>query len=211
MQASVFWHTVSRLGEAQILLPAALGMCWWLARRDDARPLAQHWLAWIAAAALLTTATKIAFLGWGVGSAALDFTGISGHAMFAAAVYPPLFHLMAATRGARRPHAWIAGAALAALIAVSRVMLHAHSWSEVAIGALVGAAASASALQLGRMPRSAIPWWMPAVIGCWLVATPVRAPASTTHDMVTRLALKLSGRPAPFARAELMRVAPAGR
>ena len=41
-----------------------------------------------AAAALITTVTKVAFIGYEVGYAPLDYTGISGHAMFAAAVLP---------------------------------------------------------------------------------------------------------------------------
>src|SRR5438128_493159 len=87
---SPFWFFVTRLGEAQILLPAALLFSWWLARRVATRPLVQWWLGLLAGAAAITTATKLAFLGWGIGIAALDFTGISGHAMFAAAVYPLL-------------------------------------------------------------------------------------------------------------------------
>jgi membrane-associated phospholipid phosphatase len=209
MNTALFWSTVSRLGEAQILLPAALALCCWLALRHDARPLARRWLGWIAVAAGVTTVTKLAFIGWGIGNARLDFTGISGHAMFAAAVYPPLFRLMAAARPAAwQRAAWAAGAALALLIAGSRVMVGAHSWSEVAAGVLVGGLVSGSALWMARMRHPAVPWWMPALVGAWLVVTPAQAPASTTHDMVTRLALTLSGRPAPYTRADLLRGTP---
>ena len=43
-----------------------------------------------------TTASKVAFIGWGLGLSALDFTGISGHAMIASAVYPLLLGTLAA-------------------------------------------------------------------------------------------------------------------
>lgn len=199
-----FWHIVSRLGEAEILLPATLALCWWLARRAELRPLVRRWLAWIALAAIVTTASKVAFIGWGIGSSALNFTGISGHAMFAAAVYPSFLYSMAATRspGWRRL-AWLAGCALALLIAVSRVVVGAHSWSEVAAGLLVGGLVSASVSWVAEKPQAAPPIWLPLGLACWLAITPAQAPASLTQDMVTRLALSLSGRSHPYTRAQL--------
>ena len=205
LHESLFWQLVSRLGEAQILLPAALALCWWMARRPELRPLAQRWLVLVAAAAALTTLTKLAFIGWGIGSAALDFTGISGHVMFAAAIYPPLFYLVAAARTpARRRAAWLAGWALVLLIGVSRVVVQAHSWSEVIAGLVVGGAASAGALWVMRARHAAVPWWLPAGVAVWLVLTPTQAPASTTHDLVTRLALGLSGHSQPYTREQLL-------
>jgi hypothetical protein len=90
-----FWYLFTRLGEVQILLPAALLAMLVLSRRADTRPLATLWLGLLTLGALLTTASKIAFIGWGIGSAALDFTGISGHTMFAASVYPLLLGTLA--------------------------------------------------------------------------------------------------------------------
>ena len=202
--ASSFWLFVTRLGEAQILLPAALGLCLWLAHRDDTRPVVVRWLAWTGIAAAVTTVTKVAFLGWGIGNATLNFTGISGHTMFAAAVYPPLFYLTASSRSASsRRLLWLAGFALAVLIGISRVKVGAHSWSEVTIGVAIGGAVSASTLWMARMTHPRVPLWLPVGVAAWLTMMPMHAPASTTHDMVTRLALKLSGRQAPHTRYEL--------
>ncbi len=201
-----FWHIVTRLGEAEILLPATLALCWWLARRAEFRPLVHRWLAWIALGAIVTTASKVAFMGWGVGSATLNFTGISGHAMFAAAVYPPFLYSMAATRSAAwRRLAWLAGCALAVVIAVSRVMVGAHSWSEVIAGLLLGGMVSASVSWMAGRQQAAPPIWLPVGLACWLAITPAQAPPSATHGMVTRLALSLSGRSQPHTRAELHR------
>ena len=201
-----FWHLVTRLGEAEILLPATLVLCWWLARHADSRPLVRRWLAWIALAAIVTTASKVAFMGWGIGSSSLNFTGISGHAMFAAAVYPPFLYSMAATRSPTwRRLAWLAGCLVALVIALSRVMVGAHSWSEVTAGLLVGGLVSASMWWVASRSQAAPPIWLPVGIACWLAVTPAQAPASTTHDMVTRLALSLSGRSHPYTRAELLR------
>jgi len=201
-----FWAIVGRLGEAQILLPATLGACLWLAHRDEARPVVVRWLAWMAAAALVTTITKVAFLGWGIGSAALDFTGISGHSMFASAIYPPLLYLIATSRSvAWQRAAWLIGFVLALVIGVSRVVVGAHSWSEVIAGLAIGCAVSVSTLWMARENHPRVPVWVPLGVATWLMLTPAHAPASTTHDMVTRLALKLSGRSTPHTRAELHR------
>lgn len=83
-----FWHVLTRLGEAQILLPLALLAGLALMRTAQARPQAVRWLSLLLAAAFVTTLSKVAFIGWGIGWRAFDFTGVSGHAMFAAAVYP---------------------------------------------------------------------------------------------------------------------------
>src|SRR5437773_3552679 len=52
------WSLIGRLGEAQLLLPAALAFAWWLARRSEARPLVQWWLSLMALAALVTTTSR---------------------------------------------------------------------------------------------------------------------------------------------------------
>ena len=86
----LFWHLLTRLGEAQILLPAMVLVTACLTWRHGPTRLALGWLASTALAATITTLSKVAFIGYGVGLPALDFTGISGHAMFAAAVLPQL-------------------------------------------------------------------------------------------------------------------------
>src|SRR4051794_29091837 len=85
-----FWHSVTRLGEAQVVAPLTLLMGLSHARSLELRADALRWIALLGVAVLLTTVSKVAFIGWGIGSAALNFTGISGHTMFAAAIYPPL-------------------------------------------------------------------------------------------------------------------------
>jgi len=201
-----FWFVISRLGEVQILLPAGLCFAWWLARRIEARPLVQWWLSLVAAAAFITTVTKVAFIGWGIGSAALDFTGVSGHAMFSSAVYPLLGAALASSRSLHWQRAEVvAGCALALLIGVSRVVVGAHSPSEVLAGLLLGGAASAVALSFAHTPNARVPLLLPIGLAAWLAITPAAAPPSQTHGMVTRLALALSGRTEPHTRDDMMR------
>lgn len=199
-----FWQVVTRLGEAEILLPASLLAALALLRRAESRPLAAWWVALLGAAVVLTTASKIAFIGWGIGWPALDFTGISGHAMFAAAVYPLLLKMLASGRSTRAR--WLAlgaGVALALLVGVSRVIVGAHSVSEVVAGLLVGGAASAGALMLVRLPPTRLGPALPATMAVWLALMVLHAPASRTHSTVTRLALKLAGHATPYTRNDL--------
>jgi membrane-associated phospholipid phosphatase len=195
------WQLVTRLGEAQILLPMLAAVLAWFVARLKAPTVARAWVLCIAMATAITTATKIAFLGYGLGYAPWNFTGLSGHAMFAAAVMPLLAATLASTAPpARRRWALLGGYLLAALIAWSRVRLSAHSGSEALSGWLLGAAASGFALRWAEAPHTHAPKAM--VIGAvvWLLVTPMGAPPSPTHGWVTRIALALSGHEAPYTR-----------
>ncbi len=207
-----FWYFISRFGEAQILLPMALGLALLLWRRGDSARLAWAWTGWIALVAGITTISKLAFIGWGVGSARFDFTGFSGHAMFAAAIYPVLMALLAGSWGGQAPTwRWLGaglGLLLAVLIAISRVVVDAHSVSEAVSGHCLGLLASAFSLRVAfrsRLADRAVPGWAPALAVSWLLVLPLSAPASITHDLVTRLALSLSGRDTPYQRSDLLR------
>jgi membrane-associated phospholipid phosphatase len=196
-----FWPLLTRLGEMQIVLPAALLAALSLEFFSGARRLAVWWMLLLGLAALITTASKIAFIGWGLGWARLDFTGFSGHAMFAAAAYPVLFGTLAShlsTTGQRV--AIMAGFVLALLIGVSRIMVGAHTPSEVIFGLMLGGAASATALLLAHRVRTPIPPALVFVLVAWLLLTPIGAPSSDTHSVVTRLSLMVSGHKAPYTR-----------
>jgi membrane-associated phospholipid phosphatase len=197
------WHLLTRLGEAQILLPAAAVVVLVLLRQGSSRRLVGLWLALLAAAVAVTTATKLAFIGWGLGSSALDFTGVSGHAMFAAAVIPLL--LAALVPAQPLQGRWLAvagGVALALLVGWSRLEVQAHTVSEVLAGVVLGGAVSATVLWRERLPQLRLNAWLPLGMALWLLLTPSYAPPSHSHDMVTRLALVLSGHLVPHTRAE---------
>lgn len=207
----VFWHAITRLGEALILIPAAVVLMAWLVLRSHDARMALCWLGAVTLAALLTTVTKVAFIGWGLGIARIDFTGVSGHTMFAAAIYPLLARTVVADAGRRAQFAATAmGVTLAVLIGVSRVQVNAHSWSEVIAGLTVGFAATATATMLAHVPRAHPPRWLLAAVLAWFVAMPMAAPPSPTHGLVVRLALALSGRDVPYTRDDLHRPAVMG-
>lgn len=205
---NVFWNVITRLGEAQILLPTALLLALWLARRGHSKRLAITWLLGIAAAASVTTLSKVAFIGYGWGWPAIDFTGVSGHAMFAAAIYPLAGIAVASALAGPHAEPWqrvglTAGVTLALLVAVSRVLIGVHSWSEVLVGLAVGAVATLVALFAERMPMVRPPLWVPLVFGVWIAITTGYAPPSTTHGLVTRLSLAVSGRNDPYTRGDM--------
>ena len=215
---SLFWLAVTRVGEAQILLPAFLAGALWLAlarpagargrlaqgnahaHDHPARRSALRWVAGIVVVAGITTVSKVAFLGFGVGIAAIDFTGFSGHSMFACSILPVIGAIIAGRTGTA------VGVLLAALITYSRVNLGAHSWSEAITGMVLGAAAAGWTLSdyLAHPGAVRAPWWLPLLLVVWLALLPMRAPPSRTHSLVVAISLKLSGRARPYTRFELL-------
>ncbi|PXW28188.1 phosphatase PAP2 family protein [Paraburkholderia caballeronis] len=195
------WYAITNLGGAGLTLPLALAIALWLAAGYSVR-MAASWLLLLGLAVGLVTATKIAFLGWGVGVRDLDFTGVSGHAMLSTAVYPVAFFLMLQRANpALRVAGIIVGLATGIAVGLSRVALDAHSPSEAVAGCVVGAL---TALAFARY------WWdaqpgrlSPAAVTLSLAAITfalhgVHVP---THRWVTHLALTVSGHGQPYVRA----------
>jgi membrane-associated phospholipid phosphatase len=200
------WHLVTRLGEAEILLPVAALTAAALSLRSQQRRLAVAWMLVLAVAATITTASKLAFIGWGIGWAAINFTGFSGHTMFASAVYPMLLVVWwtgIMQRGARG--ALLLGCALALLVGVSRIAVGAHSWSEVVAGWMLGGCASLVLFAWCDTATLVLRPMVPAILLVWLGIMAANLPASQTHSAVTALALKLSGHSMPYTRRDLLR------
>lgn len=197
-----FW--ITRLGEMGIVLPLAAVFTLWMAHTTRAVGPVLRWLLPLGLAVGITSVSKIAFIGWGLGIAALDFTGFSGHSMFSAAIYPVLAYSLAPHL---RRNALLAGYGLAALIAWSRVHIEVHSWSEVVAGFALGASASGwTVWRMAQAPAHPLPgtprWVLLGLLG-WLAVMPLHAAPSRSHDMVTRLALQLSAHEHAFKRADL--------
>ncbi|WP_394789281.1 phosphatase PAP2 family protein [Rhodoferax sp.] len=203
-----YW--ITRFGEIGIVLPIAMALTlWMLLSARSVRPVL-GWVMALGLAVLVTTLSKIAFIGWGIGIPALDFTGFSGHAMFAAAIYPVLAYTLAAQWTPSRSATalvTLGGYALALLIAWSRVHIQVHSVSEVVAGFALGAAASGwSIWHMGGVParpRSVRLRWALVGLVCWLTVMPLHAAPSRSHDIVTRIALELADRTQPFRRVDL--------
>ncbi|KRG77657.1 hypothetical protein ABB28_00420 [Stenotrophomonas chelatiphaga] len=192
------WHLLSMLGDSRLLLPAAVVLIAFGAFQRSRWSL--RWAGSLCVIGTLVLSSKLAFLGWGIGLARVDFTGFSGHATLSALIWPVL---LAIGLTARRPH-WgaAAGLMLAAAIAYSRLPLNAHSWSEVVSGWLLGASGAVWTLRRLDASPTARPGWLATalVIGALI---PLAFPQATTHEAVVRLATTLSGAKDPHARSTL--------
>lgn len=212
MNSAAAWLLFTRIGEAQMLLPAMAAALAWLWLSPESRPLAKAWVLAGLVVTAVTTASKIGFIGYEFGWAAIDFTGFSGHSMFAALILPVLARIAAGRAAPPWPRIAVAlGYALAAAIAYSRIVTQAHSTSEALAGFVLGGAASAWALLATRSSVAGPPAWLLAALLAWMLAMPVGAPPSRTHDWVTAISLELSGRAVPYTRHKMHRDAAAER
>ncbi|SIT43049.1 PA-phosphatase like phosphoesterase [Paraburkholderia piptadeniae] len=194
------WYLITSFGGAGLTLPLAFAIALWLAVGYSWK-LAAGWLFLLGVAVALVTATKVAFLGWGVGVRVWDFTGLSGHAMLATAVYPVAAFLVLLPAP---PAMRVAGVALAlfggALVSFSRVVIEAHSPSEAITGCIVGAL---TALVFIRIAWNATPGRVsivPVALSLMFIALGLHNVHVPTHRWVTHLALKVSGHDRPFVR-----------
>lgn len=196
------WNGITALGGMGVMAAAAAAIALWLAAGHCWR-LALKWCLLFCAGMALVVATKVAFIGWGIGIYSLQFAGISGHAMRAAAIFPVAFFVLLKNAGASKRRAGVAaGVACAALIAVSRVVVRAHPVSEALSGGLLGFAVAFVLIRHVRGAR-ALTMNRPlvALSLCALLFTPTLAPVPTEQWM-TQLALFASGHARPFTHAD---------
>ncbi|MFV7423959.1 phosphatase PAP2 family protein [Stenotrophomonas geniculata] len=185
------WRTLSALGDSRWLLPMALVLLITLPRAD-AR-LKWRWLLAIAVTAGVTLASKLAFMGWGIGIKSVHFTGFSGHAAMSSVIYPVVGALLARTGKLPRGIGLVIGVLLASAIAWSRIPLHAHSLSEVVAGLLLGLGCSTWAMHTaGPSSRPNAVAAAAAVLAGMVL--PLALPDVHTHRLVIALAKLISGR-----------------
>ncbi len=185
------WRTLSALGDSRWLLPMALVLLITLPRAD-AR-LKWRWLLAIAVTAGVTLASKLAFMGWGVGIKSVHFTGFSGHAAMSSVIYPVVGALLAGTSKLPRRIGLVIGVLLATAIAWSRIPLHAHSLSEVIAGLMLGLGCSTWAMHTaGPSSRPNAVAAAAAVLAGMVL--PLALPDVHTHQLVIALAKLISGR-----------------
>ncbi|RCA02177.1 phosphatase PAP2 family protein, partial [Klebsiella pneumoniae] len=154
------WQLISFFGDSTVLLPSAAALFIVLMLRKTSRLLAWQWSLLFGITGAIVCASKLAFMGWGLGIRKLDYTGFSGHS---AAFWPIFLWLLSARFSAGWQKAAVAtGYILAAVVGYSRLVIHAHSVSEVIAGLLLGAAGSALFLLLQKRTSDCdyktVPW-----------------------------------------------------
>jgi membrane-associated phospholipid phosphatase len=194
------WHKITFIGDSVVLLPASLIILAWLAAARAWR-MALLWGLLFASGLAAVLATKIAFIGWGLGIESLDFTGVSGHAMRASAIFPVIAWLFLQRSNTTARHLGILlGIAIGLLVTVSRVVLHYHSLSEAVSGWMLGSAVACTFIGLGQgLPRPQLNRWLIALAMMGLLPTSYAEPAPTDQWMNT-VALYLSGHDRPYVR-----------
>lgn len=203
------WNEITRFGDVTITSFAALAISAWLLAENENK-LALCWSLLFAMGMAVVIATKMAFIGWGIGIRSIDFTGFSGHAMRATAVLPVLFYLM--LEKAPRPlraFGAIFGLGFGIAVGMSRIAVHAHSASEVIAGCLLGAAVSISFIWVaGTTLRKHVFNPVRVVLSALALVTAPYVHPAPTQQWLTSLTLYFSGYEEPFPRKEWQQLKP---
>ncbi|EME6111123.1 phosphatase PAP2 family protein [Klebsiella pneumoniae] len=199
------WQLISFFGDSTVLLPSAAALFIVLMLRKTSRLLAWQWSLLFGITGAIVCASKLAFMGWGLGIRKLDYTGFSGHS---AAFWPIFLWLLSARFSAGWQKAAVAtGYILAAVVGYSRLVIHAHSVSEVIAGLLLGAAGSALFLLLQKRTSDCdyktVPW---GGIAC-LVMVPLillhSGSKAPTQTLLGQIATAIGPLDKPFTREDL--------
>jgi hypothetical protein len=131
-------HIVTDLGDAALLLPASLLMLgYFLYLRSRLGALA--WASAVGLCVALTIVTKLGFMACGSWVEILDIRSPSGHTSLSTMFYCGAAVAIAARRPERIGRLLLAASILLVLvIAISRVLLNAHSAGEVVLGLAIG-------------------------------------------------------------------------
>lgn len=159
-------HAVTDLGDAALLLPASVFLVAYLLYFSTAS-VARIWVSTLALCAFLTLFLKVTFFTCGATVPALDLHSPSGHTSLSMTFYGCAALMVSADKGrATQIAMFAAGTLLVIAVAISRVLLHAHSPTEALLGLTIGIVCVA---WFGRrffaLPPLSLPWrWALAVV-----------------------------------------------
>lgn len=198
------WSSVTFFGDSTLLLPSAV-LLFVVALFSSRRQVAWLWALTFGITGAIVCSSKLAFMGWGLGSSSLDFTGFSGHTALSACFWPVFLWLVSSRIWPRFRHLTaLLGYAVAAVVGLSRLMIHVHSPAEVVAGFVLGGTASAMFLLWQR--RSSLTMLSGAGLAAALLVpvilftTGSKAP---TQTLLQDIALHLSTVDKPFIREDL--------
>lgn len=199
------WHFLTFFGDSMLLLPCAAIVFIILLLSPTSRKPTWQWMLLFGGVGAVVCVSKLAFMGWGIGSRHWDFTGFSGHSALSASIWPVLLWLLCGRFSSPvRRTAVIVGYLLAAVVGYSRLVIHAHSTSEVITGLALGFIVSSTFLMLqrGTLPprlsyrKIAVTLALPLV----LINSGTAAP---TQGLLERIAVTIAPVEKPFVRADL--------
>ncbi|TCW00221.1 phosphatase PAP2 family protein [Biostraticola tofi] len=207
------WHWLTFFGDSMLLLPCAVLIVILLLWKADTRRACWQWLLLFAAAGAMVSVSKLAFMGWGIGSRHYDFTGFSGHSALSASIWPVLIWILCS----RASFGWrltaVAGGYLLALvIGFSRLVLHAHSVSEVIAGLTLGYTISTSFLLMQytrHTPIRPLTYSQMSAILVLPLLLIVQGKKAPTQGLLEQIAVAVAQVKRPYTRADLHRNLPA--
>ncbi len=201
------WRTLTYFGDSMLLIPTAVIIALVLPWKSSSQRTVWYWLLAFGLAGLLVSLSKIMFLGFGIGSARFNFTGFSGHSAMSSTLWPVMMWLISGRWSTFWRAVTIAiGYAIPLMVGFSRLVIHAHSVSEVLAGLLLGFTLSSAFLISQR--RTVLKGFSALQVGvAFLVPLLLlgHGRVATTQQFLERLSVKLAGLEKPFKRADLFR------
>ncbi|MEM6160886.1 phosphatase PAP2 family protein [Erwinia sp. P6884] len=207
----MYWqiiHTLTYFGDSMLLIPTAAIMAILIAWKNSNPRAVWYWIVAFCAAGAIVSLSKIAFLGFGIGSARYNFTGFSGHSAMSATLWPVMLWLLSARlTGFWRGVAVGTGYLIPLLVGASRLILHYHSHSEVITGLLLGFTLSTAFLvsQRGSQLKTfSISQLCVALLLPLLLLSHGRI--ATTQQFLQRLSVEIAGIDHPWTRSDLLKL-----
>jgi membrane-associated phospholipid phosphatase len=183
------WNFITDFGDSAVTLPLALLVLIFLFAAGSRR-LALAWMLAIGSCGAVIGALKILFGACGHELTFVHLTSPSGHTAMSTAVYGSLALLIGARLPLGQRRTILAATAIVIVgIAVSRVALHDHSRSEIALGFAVGVGAAAlfrAALRRYAAPALPLGWLL---IGGGVLVAVMHGTRWLIEPAVHRLAL----------------------
>lgn len=179
-------HAITDLGDAAVLIPASAMLVAYLLYVRSTRT-AGIWVATLVLCAGLTIFAKLALYTCGT---VADLRSPSGHTSVSVTFYGCCALMMGADKERwNRLLLVLGGTLIAAAIAMSRVLLHAHSIGEVVAGFIIGAFCVAwFALGQFAQPSSPRLRWEPALVMLALVAVAMHGRHWSVEAAIVHLA-----------------------
>jgi len=201
------WKTLTYFGDSMLLIPTAVIIALVLPWKSDNRQTVWYWVLAFGLAGLVVSVSKILFLGFGIGSARFNFTGFSGHSAMSATLWPVMMWLISGRWSPRwRLFTIGIGYLLPLMVGLSRLVIHAHSKSEVLAGLMLGFTLSTAFLLTQR--RTSLKGFSLPQIGVALLVPLLllsHGRVATTQQFLERFSANLAGLEKPFTRADLFR------
>ena len=201
-------HFLTYFGDSMLLIPTAVIMAILINWKNSDRRAVGYWVLAFCAAGAIVSLSKIAFLGFGIGSARYNFTGFSGHSAMSATLWPVMLWLLSG----RLPPLWRGfalgiGYLIPLMVGASRLILNYHSHSEVFAGLILGFTLSSAFLISQRHAR--LKGFSTGQLTIALLLPLVllgHGKLATTQQFLQRLSVHIAGIDHAWTREELLKM-----